>query len=62
MSDVVSTLSKEGFTTLATKVYATLREQITSGALAPGSRLVRRVLSDRLGVSPMPVTESVSSP
>jgi len=45
--------------TLAQQVYATLREEILTGVLPPGRRLVRRDLSKRLGVSPVPVTEAL---
>jgi DNA-binding GntR family transcriptional regulator len=45
--------------TLTRRVYDTLREEIISGALKPGERLVRKTLSERLGVSPMPVTEAL---
>lgn len=45
--------------TLAERVYGTLREEIIRGELEPGTRLVRRSLSRRLGVSPLPVTEAL---
>ena len=45
--------------TLAERVYDTLREEILGGSLPPGTRLVRRTLSKRLGVSPLPVTEAL---
>lgn len=45
--------------TLTRRVYDTLREEIISGTLKPGERLVRKTLSERLGVSPMPVTEAL---
>lgn len=45
--------------TLTQQVYETLHEEIISGTLRPGDRLVRRTLSKRLGVSPMPVTEAL---
>jgi len=45
--------------TLTQRVYDALRNEILSGEIQPGSRLVRRVLSKRLGVSPMPVTEAL---
>ncbi len=45
--------------TLTDQVYGTLRDEIFSGALAPGVRLVRRKLGKRLGVSPMPVVEAL---
>ena len=45
--------------TLTQRVYELLREEILSGQLAPGCRLVRRALAARLGVSPIPVTEAL---
>ena len=45
--------------TLNEQVYETLRDEITSGMLRPGDRLVRRSISKRLGVSPAPVTEAL---
>ena len=45
--------------TLADHVYATLRDQIILGVFSPGERLVRRAISQRLGVSPMPVVEAL---
>ncbi len=45
--------------TLTQRIYDTLLEEIVSGDLRPGDRLVRRTLSQRLGVSPMPVTEAL---
>jgi DNA-binding GntR family transcriptional regulator len=45
--------------TLTQQVYETLREEILSGAMKPGRRLVRRELGKRLGVSPVPVTEAL---
>lgn len=45
--------------TLTQQVYDTLREEILSGKLGPGYRLVRRKESDRLGVSRMAVTEAL---
>jgi len=53
------TQDDDGFLTLTEKVYRTLREEITSGELKPGTRLVRRSVSKRLGVSPIPVTEAL---
>jgi len=48
-----------GFQTLKSRVYETLRQEILSGAIPPGARLVRRLLSQRLGVSPIPVIEAL---
>ncbi len=45
--------------TLTRRIYDTLREEIITGKLKPGERLVRKTLSQRLGVSPMPVTEAL---
>lgn len=45
--------------TLAEHVYSTLRDEIIIGTLLPGQRLVRRTISQRLGVSPMPVVEAL---
>jgi DNA-binding GntR family transcriptional regulator len=45
--------------TLTRRAYESLRSEILSGQFAPGDRLVRRALSKRLGVSPMPVTEAL---
>lgn len=45
--------------TLTQRVYETLRDEIIEGQLEPGVRLVRKKLAERLGVSPMPVTEAL---
>ena len=45
--------------TLTQRVYESLRSDIVAGQFAPGDRLVRRALSKRLGVSPMPITEAL---
>jgi DNA-binding GntR family transcriptional regulator len=50
---------QDSFQTLKSQVYATLRSEILSGATQPGTRLVRRTLSQRLGVSPIPVIEAL---
>jgi DNA-binding GntR family transcriptional regulator len=50
---------QDSFQTLKAQVYQTLRREILSGAMPPGSRLVRRALSQRLGVSPIPVIEAL---
>jgi len=47
-------------TTLSDRVYATLRDEITSGDIPPGQRLVRRAVAKRLGVSPLPVIEALA--
>ena len=49
----------DGASTLTEHVYGTLRDQIIAGTLPPGARLVRRAISQRLGVSPMPVVEAL---
>jgi DNA-binding GntR family transcriptional regulator len=46
-------------TTLTQRTYENLRTEIITGQFKPGDRLVRRGLSKRLGVSPMPVTEAL---
>ncbi len=45
--------------TLTSRTYTALREEITRGKLAPGTKLVRRKLSRRLGVSTIPVMEAL---
>jgi DNA-binding GntR family transcriptional regulator len=45
--------------TLTQQVYIILREEIMSGKLKPGYRLVRRKESERLNVSRMAVTEAL---
>lgn len=45
--------------TLTQRVYDILRDEIMTGALSPGYRLVRRKESERLGVSRMAVTEAL---
>ncbi len=53
------TLRIDNPSTLTEEVYSTLRDEIITGALKPGERLVRRAISQRLGVSPMPVVEAL---
>ena len=48
-----------GGETLTHRVYRTLHEEIISGILRPGHRLVRKTMAKRLGVSPMPITEAL---
>jgi len=48
-----------GTTTLTERVYDTLRDEIVTGEMPPGTRLVRRTLGKRLGVSAMPVAEAL---
>ncbi len=50
---------EESSNTLTQRVYDSLRQEILGGGLRPGHRLVRRALSKRLGVSPMPITEAL---
>ncbi|PRY14644.1 GntR family transcriptional regulator [Kineococcus rhizosphaerae] len=45
--------------TLAEEVYDRVRSGITSGTLAPGSRVSIRALADQLSVSTMPVREAL---
>ncbi|MBN1395954.1 MAG: GntR family transcriptional regulator [Pirellulales bacterium] len=52
----VSTTGKE---TLSMRVYSALHDEIIAGDMPPGTRLVRRALSKRLGVSPIPVAEAL---
>jgi len=52
-------VTEEAEATLTQRVYDALRDEILSGTLRPGHRLVRRTLSKRLGVSPMPITEAL---
>ena len=40
---------------LAQQVYEQIREQIQTGKLSPGTRLVNRKLADELGTSMVPV-------
>lgn len=44
---------------LATKVYESLRTSLANGELAPDQRLNGRILSERLGVSQTPVREAM---
>ena len=44
---------------LAHKVYEHLRDSIIEGELPPGTRLLERELSDRLGVSRIPIREAL---
>lgn len=49
----------DGDATLTDRVFAVLREEIAQGKLAPGTKLVRRELSQRLGASTIPVMEAL---
>jgi DNA-binding GntR family transcriptional regulator len=46
-------------TTLSQRVYEALRDEIVGGELKPATRLTRRGLSKKLGVSQNPVTEAL---
>lgn len=46
-------------TTVTQHVYEALREEIVTGILSPGVRLVRRTVGKRFGVSHNPVTEAL---
>jgi DNA-binding GntR family transcriptional regulator len=45
---------------LAEKAYQHIREQLSSGELLPGNRLVNRKLAERIGVSVIPVREAIN--
>lgn len=45
--------------TLSQQVYDQLRQQLQSGQLAPGTRLVNRTLAAALGTSTIPVREAI---
>ena len=45
--------------TLAEKSYDRIRQMLSSGELAPGNRLVNRVLANEIGVSVIPVREAI---
>jgi DNA-binding GntR family transcriptional regulator len=50
---------QDSFQTLKSQIYQTLRREILSGVTPPGTRMVRRTLSKRLGVSPIPIIEAL---
>jgi len=50
--------SKDSF--LAQRVYEQIREQIQTGKLSPGTRLVNRKLAGELGTSMVPVREALN--
>jgi len=52
-------MNSQSFSTLAGRVYDTLRSEIAHGHLPPGTRLVRRSIAKQLKVSPIPVTEAL---
>ena len=51
--------SDSSFLTLSEKVYEQLKDEIISGKLRPGARLVRRSIGVRLGASAIPVSEAL---
>jgi DNA-binding GntR family transcriptional regulator len=56
----VPELTDNGLVEMAShRVCRLLRERIHSGDLAPGTRLVRRVLAKQMNVSPLPVLEAI---
>lgn len=58
----ISEFSDEGCDSqepLTQQIYTTLRDEIAKGELEPGTKLVRRQLSKRLGVSTIPVMEAL---
>ncbi len=50
--------TKESF--LAQRVYEQIREQIQTGKLAPGTRLVNRKMASELGTSMVPFREALN--
>jgi DNA-binding GntR family transcriptional regulator len=54
-----STTKIEPLGAVRERVLATLRQEIISGGLRPGDRLVERELADRFGVSRVPVREAI---
>ncbi|MCD8350238.1 MAG: GntR family transcriptional regulator [Planctomycetaceae bacterium] len=51
--------TNENAPTLAAQVYQQLRDDIITGRLAPGARLVRRTLAKRFNVSVIPILEAL---
>lgn len=51
--------ASENAPTLAAQVYRQLRDDIITGRLAPGARLVRRTLAKRFNVSVIPILEAL---
>lgn len=47
------------FSTRSVKVYKTLQQEIVTGKLEPGTRLVRRELAKRFDMSPIPIIEAL---
>lgn len=52
-------MSGKGPTTLASYVFNTIREEILSGHYLPGLRIDQKLLAEELGVSLIPVRESL---
>lgn len=50
--------SKDSF--LAQRVYEQIREQIQTGKLPPGTRMVNRKLATELGTSMVPIREALN--
>lgn len=46
-------------TTIATRIYQSLAEQIIKGALPPGQKLEEKVLAEQFGVSRTPIREAL---
>lgn len=58
-SETSAEASRLSHSSLSTQVYASLRNWLASGELAPDQRLNGRVLAERLGVSQTPVREAM---
>ena len=50
---------KKNFSTRSIEVYKMLRQEIITGKLAPGKRLLRRELAKRFHISPIPIIEAL---
>ena len=50
---------KNNFSTRSIEVYKILRQEIVTGQLEPGKRLVRRELAKRFSISPIPIIEAL---
>lgn len=46
-------------TTIATRIYKSLAEQIINGSLRPGQKLEEKILADQFGVSRTPIREAL---
>lgn len=60
MAAVMSRIGGAERVTLGEQVYASLRELLIAGELAPGEKLSLRTVAERLHVSMMPVREAVA--